>query len=96
EYRRTKRGAKGVKTVNITEKNGNLVSLRAVNGDEEALIISNEGTVIRTEISNIGIYGRSTIGVRLINVGETDSVSQVAILQPTVEEPDEEQTTDQV
>ncbi|MDE8160049.1 DNA gyrase C-terminal beta-propeller domain-containing protein, partial [Erysipelothrix rhusiopathiae] len=42
EYRRTKRGAKGVKTVNITEKNGNLVSLRAVNGDEEALIISNE------------------------------------------------------
>ncbi|MDE8135349.1 DNA gyrase subunit A, partial [Erysipelothrix rhusiopathiae] len=92
EYRRTKRGAKGVKTVNITEKNGNLVSLRAVNGDEEALIISNEGTVIRTEISNIGIYGRSTIGVRLINVGETDSVSQVAILQPTVEEPDEEQT----
>ncbi|WP_323611916.1 DNA gyrase subunit A [Erysipelothrix enhydrae] len=96
EYRRTKRGAKGVKTVNITEKNGNLVSLRAVNGDEEALIISNEGTVIRTEISNIGIYGRSTIGVRLINVGETDSVSQVAILQPTVEEPNEEQTTDQV
>lgn len=96
EYRRTKRGAKGVKTVNITEKNGNLVSLRSVNGDEEALIISNEGTVIRTEISNIGIYGRSTIGVRLINVGETDSVSQVAILQPTVEEPDEEQTTDQV
>ncbi|CAH2760668.1 DNA gyrase subunit A [Erysipelothrix amsterdamensis] len=96
EYRRTKRGAKGVKTVNITEKNGNLVSLRAVNGDEEALIISNEGTVIRTEISNIGIYGRSTIGVRLINVGESDSVSQVAILQPTVEEPEEEQTTDQV
>ncbi|MDE8081411.1 DNA gyrase subunit A [Erysipelothrix rhusiopathiae] len=96
EYRRTKRGAKGVKTVNITEKNGNLVSLRAVNGDEEALIISNEGTVIRTEISNIGIYGRSTIGVRLINVGESDSVSQVAILQPTVEEPEAEQTTDQV
>lgn len=90
EYRRTKRGAKGVKTVNITEKNGNLVALRAVNGDEEALIISNEGTVIRTEISNIGIYGRSTIGVRLINVGESDSVSQVAILQPPVEEEPED------
>lgn len=95
EYRRTKRGAKGVKTVNITEKNGELVSLRAVNGDEEALIISNEGTVIRTEISNIGIYGRSTIGVRLINVGESDSVSQVAILQPTVdEEPEDDQTNE--
>ncbi|WP_159650002.1 DNA gyrase subunit A [Erysipelothrix aquatica] len=81
EYRLTKRGAKGVKTVNITEKNGNLVSLRAVEGDEELLVISSDGTVIRTEVANIGIYGRSTIGVRIINVGENDAVASVAVLK---------------
>lgn len=81
EYRLTKRGAKGVKTVNITDKNGALVALRAVDGPEELFVISSEGIVIRTEVDNIGIYGRSTIGVRIINVGETDSVSSIAILK---------------
>ncbi len=90
EYRITKRGAKGVKTVNITEKNGNLVALRAVNGDEEALIISSDGTVIRIEVKNVGIYGRSTIGVRMINVGENDYVASVAIMSPSDEEEIEE------
>lgn len=85
EYRLTKRGAKGVKTVNITEKNGNLVSLRAVEGDEELLVISSDGTVIRTEVANIGIYGRSTIGVRIINVGENDAVASVAVLKVSEE-----------
>ena len=85
EYRLTKRGAKGVKTVNITEKNGNLVSLRAVAGDEELLVISSDGTVIRTEVANIGIYGRSTIGVRIINVGENDAVASVAVLKVSEE-----------
>ncbi len=86
EYRLTKRGAKGVKTVNVTEKNGKLVSLRAVNGDEEVLVMSAEGIVIRTAVSNIGVYGRSTIGVRIINVGQEDSVASVAVLKPNVVE----------
>ena len=86
EYRLTKRGAKGVKTVNITEKNGRLVSLRSVNGDEEVLVMSVEGIVIRTAVENIGVYGRSTIGVRIINVGESDAVASVAVLKPTVDE----------
>lgn len=90
EYRLTKRGAKGVKTVNITEKNGNLVSLRAVEGDEELLVISSDGTVIRTEVANIGIYGRSTIGVRIINVGENDAVASVAVLKVSEEIADSE------
>lgn len=81
EYRLTKRGAKGVKTVNITDKNGKLVSLRSVNGDEEVLVISSDGIVIRTAVENIGVYGRSTIGVRIINVGEDHQVASVAILR---------------
>lgn len=85
EYRMTKRGAKGVKTVNITDKNGSLVALRAVNGDEEALIISSDSTVIRILVKDIGVYGRSTIGVRLINVGEEASVTSVAILSASEE-----------
>lgn len=88
EYRITKRGAKGVKTVNITEKNGNLVALRAVNGDEEALIISNDGTVIRIAVKDVGIYGRSTIGVRMISVGDEGFVASVAIMKPSDEDED--------
>lgn len=92
EYRLSKRGAKGVKTVNVTEKNGNLVTLRAVNGDEEVLVISNEGIMIRTRVENIGVYGRSTIGVRIINVSDNDSVASVAILK--TDEDDAEPTED--
>lgn len=92
EYRLTKRGAKGVKTVNITEKNGKLVSLRSVNGDEEVLVMSVEGIVIRTAVDNIGVYGRSTIGVRIINVADNDSVASVAVLKPTEDEVSEDDT----
>ena len=91
-YRVTKRGAKGVKTVNITEKNGNLVALRAVKGDEEAIIIASDGTVIRIEVENVGIYGRSTIGVRMINVNEGAKVASVAIMQAELEDENEENT----
>lgn len=94
EYRLTKRGAKGVKTVNITEKNGKLVSLRAVDGDEEVLVISSEGIVIRTAVESIGIYGRSTIGVRIINVGDTDSVASVAILKRSEDDLEENSKVD--
>ena len=95
EYRLTNRGAKGVKTVNITEKNGNLIALRAVDGDEELLIIASDGTVIRIAVEDIGIYGRSTIGVRIINVKDGNKVASVAILKPTDDE-DEESVEDNV
>ncbi|MDE6195836.1 MAG: DNA gyrase subunit A, partial [Erysipelotrichaceae bacterium] len=68
EYRLSARGAKGVKTINVTEKTGELVSVRAVSGDEDVMIITNEGIIIRISLENVGIYGRSTQGVRLINV----------------------------
>lgn len=90
EYRLTTRGAKGVKTINITEKNGALVSLRAVEGDEDILIITSEGIIIRISLDNVGEYGRNTQGVRLINVGDDCSVSSVAVIQPDEEEIEEE------
>ncbi len=96
EYRLTKRGAKGVKTINVTDKNGPLVSVRAVDGDEDLLVISNGGTVIRTPIEDIGIYGRSTIGVRVIKVAENDTVASVAILQNEEELEETEVITEKV
>ena len=85
EYRLSARGAKGVKTINVTEKTGELVSVRAVSGDEDVMIITNEGIIIRISLENVGIYGRSTQGVRLINVEDQAYVSKVAIVQKSEE-----------
>jgi len=81
EYRITNRGAKGVKTINITEKNGPLVELKAVKGDEDLLMVTEEGTVIRISLEDVGVYSRSTQGVRLINVQENTSLSMVAVVE---------------
>lgn len=80
EYRLTSRGAKGVKTVNITERNGELVSLRAVNGDEDLMIITDEGIVIRISLKDVAVYGRNAQGVKLINLYEDHEVAAVAIV----------------
>lgn len=68
EYRKTSRGGKGVKTINITEKNGSLVAMKAVNGDEDLLIVTNKGIIIRTPISQVSQTGRATQGVTLIRL----------------------------
>ena len=83
DYRLTQRGGKGVATINITEKNGKLVCLKAVNGDEDALVMTDEGTIIRISLKDVALYGRNTQGVRLINVGEAKvaTVTVVAIEQ---------------
>jgi DNA gyrase subunit A len=86
EYRITNRGAKGVKTINITEKNGPLVELKAVNGDEDLLMVTNEGVIIRINLETVGVYGRSTQGVRLINVQDDQYLQTVAVLEKEVEE----------
>lgn len=80
DYRLTSRGGKGVKTVNITERNGQLVSLRAVNGDEDLMIITDEGVVIRISLSDVAVYGRNAQGVKLINIDENKSVATIAIV----------------
>jgi DNA gyrase subunit A len=93
DYRLTNRGAKGVKTINITEKNGLLVSMRAVTGNEELLIVTDEGIVIRISLKNVGTYGRNTQGVKLIQLGEGHSVSSVAVIP--VDETEDLQETEE-
>jgi len=81
DYRLTKRGAKGVTTVNITERNGDLVSLKACNGDEDVLIMTDSGITIRTSLNSVSVYGRNTQGVKLIDVDENCKVATVALIQ---------------
>jgi len=86
EYRLTTRGAKGVKTININEKNGELVSLKAVNGDEDCLIMTNDGIIIRIHLENVSTMGRATQGVRLIKPQEGTYVSAVSLMTHQNEE----------
>ena len=90
EYRITSRGAKGVKTININESNGELVALKAVNGDEDALIMRNDGVIIRISLSNVSTLGRVTKGVRLIKPEENTYVKTVTLMEHQDEESEEE------
>lgn len=92
EYRLTSRGAKGVITLNMTEKTGKLVSTRAVNGDEDVIVITKMGVVIRTSLSQVAISGRNTQGVKIIRIKDNESVSSLTTLPH--EEEKEESTTD--
>lgn len=77
EYRTQTRGGKGIKTLNITEKNGPVVSLKVVQDDEDLMIMTTSGTLIRISMSGINTMGRITQGVKLINIREDDAVSTV-------------------
>ena len=90
EYRMTSRGAKGVKTINISEKNGELVALKSVNGDEDCMIMTTDGVVIRIHLDKVSTMGRATQGVRLIKPDEGTSVSAVSIVMHEDEEETEE------
>lgn len=85
DYRLTSRGAKGVKTINITDKNGPLVELKAVKGDEDLLMVTSEGVIIRINLETVGVYGRSTQGVRLINVKDDQTLQTVAVVEKVEE-----------
>ena len=77
EYRVTNRGGKGVKTINITEKTGNLVGIKAVTDANDLMIITKNGITIRMNVSDLRVMGRATQGVRLINIQENDSIAAV-------------------
>jgi len=77
DYRLTNRGGKGVKTINITSKTGYLVALKAVTDNNDLMIITQSGTVIRVPVESIRVMGRATQGVRIINLRETDSIGSV-------------------
>lgn len=78
DYRITNRGGKGVKTINITEKTGSLISIKAVDENIDLMIINKSGITIRLAVENIRIAGRATQGVKLINIREGDSIAAVA------------------
>ncbi|MCH5330342.1 MAG: DNA gyrase subunit A, partial [Alistipes sp.] len=77
EYRVTNRGGKGVKTINITEKTGDLIAVQAVTNDNDLMIINRSGLTIRTSVSQIPVSGRATQGVRIINLREGDAIASV-------------------
>ena len=93
EYRVTNRGGKGVKTINITEKTGDLVSIQAVTDDNDLMIINRSGVTIRTKVDQIRLAGRATQGVRIINLREGDVIASVMAV-PVSE--DEEVATDAI
>lgn len=80
EYRLTHRGSKGVKALNITDKNGNMISLKAVTGDEDLMIITDSGIVMRMPMNQISTLKRATQGVRLINLKDNQKVATVATI----------------
>ena len=80
DYRLAKRGGKGVKALKLTERTGNLISLNSINGDEDAMMITDSGMLIRISLEPLSIYGRNTQGVKLINLKDNQKVSTVALV----------------
>ena len=91
EYRMTHRGSKGVKALNITEKNGNIVSFKVVHGDEDLMIVTNNGIIIRMPLEQVSSTGRVAQGVRLINLKDDQKVSTIAVLEKEETEKIEEE-----
>ena len=86
EYRKTSRGGKGVKTLNITEKTGSLVAMKNVTDDNDLMIINRSGITIRMAVSDIKVAGRATQGVRLINIKDGDSIAAISAVNKSEEE----------
>jgi len=86
DYRITNRGGKGVKTINITEKTGSLIALKDVADNDDLMIITQYGNILRSSVSALRIMGRATQGVRLINLREGDIIASVAIVLVSQEE----------
>ena len=86
EYRRTSRGGKGVKTLNITEKTGELVAMKNVTDENDLMIINRSGITIRMAVSDIKVAGRATQGVRLINIKDGDAIAAISAVNKTEED----------
>ena len=95
EFTKQNRGGKGVKCYKITEKTGNVVGVKAVDQDNEIMIINTEGIIIRMECSGISVLGRITSGVKLINLSGDDKVASIAKVRETEEQSEEEQETEE-
>jgi len=91
DYRITNRGGKGVKTISVTEKTGQLVSIKNVTDDDDLMIINKSGIAIRMEVASLRVMGRATQGVRLINLKGNDSIAAVAKVKHDEDEIDDEE-----
>lgn len=96
EYRQTKRGSKGVKAMNITEKNGNLVSVKIVHEGKELVIMTNSGMTMRMPLDQISVLGRVTQGLRLINLKDNQKVSTISLVDKEEETVVEDSTQEGV
>jgi len=92
DYRFTNRGGKGVKTIQVTEKTGKLIAIKAVGNDDQLMIITKNGVAIRMNLDKIRIMGRATQGVRLIKI-DNDEIADVARIESTQENENEEETS---
>jgi DNA gyrase subunit A len=81
EYRKTKRGAKGVGTLKVTDKTGQLLVIKSVKETDDLMIINESGVTIRMPISEIRVMGRKTQGVKLINLGSDDRIADVGVVK---------------
>jgi len=88
EYRLQSRGGVGIKTIQITEKNGPMCSVKTVDGTEDLMLITVNGMLIRMDVNDISVVGRSTQGVRLIRLGEDETVATVARVKKEEQEDD--------
>ena len=86
DYRQTSRGAKGVRTLNITEKTGNLVAIKNVTDEDDLMIICRSGMTIRMPVNTIRVAGRATQGVKLINIKEGDAIAAISVVAHNEEE----------
>jgi DNA gyrase subunit A len=89
DYRITNRGGKGVKTISITEKTGNLVAIKNVTDSDDLMIINKSGIAIRMSVEDLRVMGRATQGVRLINIRDNDSIAAVAKVMKDEDDLDE-------
>lgn len=92
EFRETSRGSKGVKALNITEKNGNIASVKVVDENKELVIMTNTGTTMRMSLEQINTLGRVTQGVRLINLKDNQYVSTISLVDKQEEDPEEQES----
>jgi DNA gyrase subunit A len=95
-FRSQHRGGKGIKCYKITEKTGDVVGVKAVNDDNEIMMITTEGIIIRTAVDSISILGRNTSGVKVMNVGENVKVASIAkVREEKLEDEMEKNTTEE-
>ncbi len=94
EYRITARGSKGVKTMNVTDKTGKVVTIKNVTQDNDLMIINQSGLTIRMAVADIREAGRATQGVKLINIKEGDTIAAVSVVAGASEEKTAEEATE--